>query len=461
MRSIKGIIIGFLLILLGFAVTSYSLIAGGVLAAAGLAAVVIFALPKKTQQPQAEQPPAPAPEPEDPAPELRPEALPDILTDPPAQKKPEPPPAADAQTLFGTLAEAYTRIDELTCRGPAWMLERDIRLCRAFCERWEAAVKDPVFASFVRAKARYADYTDEFLLPGFGKRGRIHGRRTSGELLDDLTAAVKKRASRQESALQSALRAEQWFESICRQLRRVQPAVQEGAAGEAVQGPLPQPSTLRADTPLQTLDTFCVLALKTTGKHPGRDELVQLSALKFRRFAPETILTVSIRPEKGLTRYAREAGVTDSMVASAPAAAEVAASIEAFLGERAPLVLFQSEELAFLPAAGIGCAGEGRTVYDVQSLLGKPDGKAPTLAEACRDLFSFTPELGGTEQEALACGLVFCALCDRTLHLTKKSAARYICCKTRPNCGSGGFLQWKFSMDSAMIGTGTQLYTRV
>ena len=34
MRSIKGIIIGFLLILLGFAVTSYSLIAGGVLAAA-------------------------------------------------------------------------------------------------------------------------------------------------------------------------------------------------------------------------------------------------------------------------------------------------------------------------------------------------------------------------------------------------------------------------------------------
>ena len=281
MRSIKGIIIGFLLILLGFAVTSYSLIAGGVLAAAGLAAVVIFALPKKTQQPQAEQPPAPAPEPEDPAPELQPEALPDILTDPPAQKKPEPPPAADAQTLFGTLAEAYTRIDELTCRGPAWMLERDIRLCRAFCERWEAAVKDPVFASFVRAKARYADYTDEFLLPGFGKRGRIHGRRTSGELLDDLTAAVKKRASRQESALQSALRAEQWFESICRQLRRVQPAVQEGAAGEAVQGPLPQPSALRADTPLQTLDTFCVLALKTTGKHPGRDELVQLSDCAF------------------------------------------------------------------------------------------------------------------------------------------------------------------------------------
>ena len=59
MRSIKGIIIGFLLILLGFAVTSYSLIAGGVLAAAGLAAVVIFALPKNSRPPPRRSPRTP------------------------------------------------------------------------------------------------------------------------------------------------------------------------------------------------------------------------------------------------------------------------------------------------------------------------------------------------------------------------------------------------------------------
>ena len=129
---------------------------------------------------------------------------------------------------------------------------------------------------------------------------------------------------------------------------------------------------------------------------------------------------MSIRPES-LTRYAREAGVTDSMVASAPAAAEVAASIEAFLGERARSSSFSRRSWRFFARSRDRLRGRG-TVYDVQ--LGKPDGKAPTLAEACRDLFSFTPELGGTEQEALACGLVFCAFCDRTLHLTKKSAAR-------------------------------------
>ena len=45
MRSVKGIIIGFLLILLGFAAAQYSLVAAGILAAGGLAVVVVSALP--------------------------------------------------------------------------------------------------------------------------------------------------------------------------------------------------------------------------------------------------------------------------------------------------------------------------------------------------------------------------------------------------------------------------------
>ena len=50
MRSVKGIIIGFLLILLGFAAAQYSLVAAGILAAGGLAVVVVSALPKKIEK---------------------------------------------------------------------------------------------------------------------------------------------------------------------------------------------------------------------------------------------------------------------------------------------------------------------------------------------------------------------------------------------------------------------------
>ena len=52
MRSVKGIIIGFLLILLGFAAAQYSLIVAGILSAGGLAAVVVSALPKRAEKPR-------------------------------------------------------------------------------------------------------------------------------------------------------------------------------------------------------------------------------------------------------------------------------------------------------------------------------------------------------------------------------------------------------------------------
>lgn len=411
MRSVKGIIIGFLLILLGFAAAQYSLIAAAVLAAGGLSVVIVSALPKRGVKAPPEQsvPPQPAPE------LSAPERLPDILTDPPA---PPPPAPQEAETLYQTLAEAYTRIDALTCRGPAWMLERDIRLCKAFCTRWDSARQDEQTAQLLREKARYVDYSDEFLLPGFGRRGRISGRRTSGDILEDLNAAIMKRTAQQQTALQTALNAQKWFESVKKQVRRVQLTPEQTPA--AVQKPEyrpPEVQTLTGKTSAEALRTFFVLALKTTGKSPSRDELVQLSLLKFQRFAPESMLSTCVKPQRGLTKYAAEAGVTQSMTLHAPQMAQLLGDIDGYLGESAPLVLFRADELAFLAAAGSRAACAERPVYDVRTLLGH---KPAALAEACGAMFEFIPALGSTEDEALACGLLFCELADRALHLTAK-----------------------------------------
>ena len=82
------------------------------------------------------------------------------------------------------------------------MLERDIRLCKAFCARWNGAQQEPQTAALLREKVRFVDYSDEFLLPGFGRRGRIPGHRASGDLLEDLSAAVLKQTARQQTALE-------------------------------------------------------------------------------------------------------------------------------------------------------------------------------------------------------------------------------------------------------------------
>ena len=259
MRSIKGIIIGFLLILLGFAAAQYSLIAAGILSAGGLAAVVVSALPKRAekQEPQA-APAAPVPAP---AELSAPELLPDILTDPPVQPKMPPLPQPEAEALYKTLADAYTRIDALSCRGPAWMLERDIRLCKAFCARWDSAKADAQTAAILREKARFVEYSNEFLLPGFGRHGRIPSRRTSGDLLEDLSAAVLKQAAQQQAALEAALRGQKWFEGVKKQLRPIQPGLADAPAPEKrpdyTPPALTQPVGTRAQPILSTdIDTY-------------------------------------------------------------------------------------------------------------------------------------------------------------------------------------------------------------
>ena len=416
MRSVKGIIIGFLLILLGFAAAQYSLIAAGILSAGGLAVVIVSALPKgaKKQEPQA-APPAPVPAP---AELSAPELLPDILTDPPVQPKTPPLPQPEAEALYKTLADAYTRIDALPCRGPAWMLERDIRLCKAFCARWDSAKTDAQTASLLREKTRFVEYSDEFLLPGFGRHGRISGRRVSGDLLDDLSVAVLKRAAQQQAALEAALRAQKWFESVKKQLHHIQPGLADTPApAQRPEYTPPDAALLTRQTPPETLSTFFVLALKTTGKSPSRDEIAQLSILKFRRFAPESALTACVNPEKGLTKYAREAGVTERMTQAAPKLAQLLPAVDAYLGEDAPLVLFRADDLAFLAKAGSEAVCARRPVYDVRTLTGC---KAPSLDGAIDEAFEFSPALADAEDEALACGLLFCSLADRVLHLTAK-----------------------------------------
>ena len=143
-----------------------------------------------------------------------------------------PLPQPEAEALYKTLADAYTRIDALSCRGPAWMLERDIRLCKAFCARWDSAKADAQTAAILREKARFVEYSNEFLLPGFGRHGRIPSRRTSGDLLEDLSAAVSKQAAQQQAALEAALRGQKWFEGVKKQLRPIQPGLADAPAPE-------------------------------------------------------------------------------------------------------------------------------------------------------------------------------------------------------------------------------------
>ena len=233
-----------------------------------------------------------------------------------------------------------------------------------------------------------------------------------------MSAAVLKQTARQQTALEAALRAQKWFEGVKKQIRHIQPEPADVSAPASRPEYTPPDATpLTRKTAPESLETFYVLAFKTTGKSPSRDEIAQAAVLKFRRFAPESVLSAYVKPEKGLTKYARESGVTERMTQDAPKLAQLLPAIDAYLDEQVPLVLFRADDLAFLAAAGSEAICAKRPVYDVRTLTGH---RTASLADACGAMFEFVPELGSAEDEALACGLLFCGLADRTLHLTAK-----------------------------------------
>ena len=235
---------------------------------------------------------------------------------------------------------------------------------------------------------------------------------------EDLSAAVLKQAAQQQAALEAALRGQKWFEGVKKQLRPIQPGLADAPAPEKRPDYTPpDTAALTRKTAPESLETFYVLAFKTTGKSPSRGEIAQLSILKFRRFAPESVLTACVSPENGLTKYAREAGVTERMTQDAPRLARLLPAVDAYLGENAPLILFRADELAFLSAAGSEAVCMKRPVYDVRTLTGRT---SESLADAFGAAFEFVPAMADAEDEALACGLLFCGLADRVLHLTGK-----------------------------------------
>ena len=267
-------------------------------------------------------------------------------------------------------------------------------------------VKKSVAWQLAQLKTDYIDF------------GFMHCLDEAGDLLEDLSAAVLKQAAQQQAALEAALRGQKWFEGVKKQLRPIQPGLADAPAPEKRPDYTPpDTAALTRKTAPESLETFYVLAFKTTGKSPSRGEIAQLSILKFRRFAPESALTACVSPENGLTKYAREAGVTERMTQDAPRLARLLPAVDAYLGENAPLILFRADELAFLSAAGSEAVCMKRPVYDVRTLTGRT---SESLADAFGAAFEFVPAMADAEDEALACGLLFCGLADRVLHLTGK-----------------------------------------
>ena len=112
-------------------------------------------------------------------------------------------------------------------------------------------------------------------------------------------------------------------------------------------------SNVTKQTNLEKLGQFTVIDTETTGLHCGQNQIVELTAIRFRDWKPVEIFTTLINPGKPIPEDAtRIHGITDEMVEDAPRIAEVIKDFDSFLGSDNLLGHNLPFDLGFLDMAG-------------------------------------------------------------------------------------------------------------
>ena len=177
-------------------------------------------------------------------------------------------------------------------------------------------------------------------------------------------------------------------------------------------------SNITSRTPLAKFDDVYVIDLETTGLNVGWGEIIQIAIIRFHQLQPVEILSSYVKPRRGLKPEAAAINhITEDMVADAPYIEQIMQSVDAFIGERAPIVAHNLQfEYKFLAANGSENIVKKRPLYDTLELSKRIwQLESYSLENVCRNTFKFTPALHNAESDALTCGLLFREICNKRI----------------------------------------------
>lgn len=175
-------------------------------------------------------------------------------------------------------------------------------------------------------------------------------------------------------------------------------------------------TNITARTNYEAISDFIVIDVETTGLNAYKNEIIQLSAIRFRSFEPVDCFSTYIRPHKGLRDEAKKVnGITSEMVSSAPYIEEVSDSFREYIGTSLPLVghnvLF---DVKFLCNSGCISLKKKRKYYDTLTLSKKVfDSEKYSLDYlARRELFILRDNAHDAVSDCLTTGILFKHICD-------------------------------------------------
>lgn len=416
MRSKKNLVIGFLLLLLGIGLSEHSLLLSIFAGVAGIGMMILYAaskLKRNTSETSAVSSKTS---------EIQPAAKTQQADALGVSFSPE------AQQLYQQFADQYNRIVNNGCFGSLAQIEEKMDRCKCFLEQWMEALCNKDFVTLLQNKAKYDEYLKGFRLPQFGTWRTIQAEGGDDSIPDGLTKALVERIQGKQKMLQEFWEAQKWFEELIPSLQTYELTVDPDAEplSKKLDYEYQNTNNVTSRTPLAKFNDFYAIDLETTGLSEVKNEIIQIAIIKFHHFQPVEILSSYVKPRKGLKLEAAAINhITEDMVVDAPYIEQIMQSVDAFIGERAPIVAHNLQfEYKFLAANGSENIAKKRPLYDTLELSKRIwQLESYSLENVCRNTFKFTPALHNAESDALTCGLLFREICSERIGSLKDALA--------------------------------------
>ena len=231
--------------------------------------------------------------------------------------------------------------------------------------------------------------------------------------------AEKKRKASEEAAAKRREDAGEKFDALLSSIPSCEVVVDPGAKRKPVtecHKSAPDMNNVTKSSNLNKLCDFVAIDTETTGLHCSNDQIVELTAIRFREWEPVEIFTTLINPGHPIPEEASSIhGITDSMVQNAPKIGEVIKSFDAFIGADNLVGHNLPFDLNFLDFAGSEYFNTKRKYYDTLTLVKLLDlyvinNKLTTLC----DHFNIRDNSSAhrSASDALAVGLLFKKLAE-------------------------------------------------
>lgn len=175
-------------------------------------------------------------------------------------------------------------------------------------------------------------------------------------------------------------------------------------------------SSITKSTSQNAFKDFIVIDVETTGLYPNKDDITEISAIKFKNYVPSEYMTTLIKPRKEIPQeVAEKTGITNELVSSSIMIEQAISSFDEFI-ENYNIVGYNLEfDLKFLYANHLDLFSKKRKFYDCYELVKKmvdgDDVLNYKLSTICEYFNIYRNDEHRALSDAFATGIIFRDLC--------------------------------------------------